>query len=55
MHMSIHKILIHGPQIIDQALLPVGQLIEEAQEAKKQRFQAISSGIISQNFSLTHK
>ena len=32
--MSIHKILIHGREIIGTALLPIGQLSEEAQEAK---------------------
>lgn len=30
----IHKILIHGPEIIDHAMLPIGELSEEAQEAK---------------------
>lgn len=29
---SIHKLLIHGPQIIASALLPIGQMSEEAQE-----------------------
>lgn len=31
---SIHKILIHGAQVIDAAILPIGQLSEEAQEAR---------------------
>ena len=31
---SVHKILIHGPEIIASALLPIGQLSEEAQEAR---------------------
>ncbi|KAK4883251.1 hypothetical protein RN001_006570 [Aquatica leii] len=30
---TIHKVLIHGPIIIETALLPIGQLSEEAQEA----------------------
>ncbi|XP_078051617.1 uncharacterized protein LOC144477751, partial [Augochlora pura] len=30
---SMHKILIHGPEIIATALLPIGQMSEEAQEA----------------------
>lgn len=30
---SVHKILIHGPQIIASALLPIGQLSEDVQEA----------------------
>lgn len=29
---TIHKLLIHGPQIIASALLPIGQMSEEAQE-----------------------
>lgn len=31
---SIHKILIHGSQIIEKALLPIGQLSEEASESR---------------------
>lgn len=31
---SIHKILIHGSQVIGQAILPIGQLSEEAQESR---------------------
>ncbi|PSN38917.1 hypothetical protein C0J52_11862 [Blattella germanica] len=31
---SVHKVLIHGSQIIKSALLPIGQLSEEAQEAR---------------------
>jgi len=30
---TIHKLLIHGPLIIASALLPIGQMSEEAQEA----------------------
>lgn len=30
---SIHKILIHGHRIIEQSLLPIGQMSEEAQES----------------------
>jgi len=31
---TVHKVLIHGPEIIASALLPIGQLSEEAQEAR---------------------
>lgn len=31
---SVHKILIHGAIIIKEALLPIGQLSEEAQESR---------------------
>lgn len=34
MPITVHKILIHGPQIIESALLPIGQLSEDAQEAR---------------------
>ena len=31
---SVYKLLIHSPQIVAHALLPIGQLSEEAQEAR---------------------
>ena len=31
---SVHKVLIHGSDVIKQSILPIGQLGEEAQEAK---------------------
>lgn len=31
---TLHKILMHGSEIIDKALLPIGQLSEEAAEAR---------------------
>ena len=38
---SVHKILIHGAEIITHAVLPIGQLGEEAQEAKNKDFKFI--------------
>lgn len=35
---TLHKFLIHGPEIIAHALLPIGQLSEEAQEARNKDF-----------------
>lgn len=35
---TVHKYLIHGPEIIKSALLPIGQLSEEAQEARNKDF-----------------
>ena len=35
---TVHKILIHGHEIIQTALLPIGQLSEEAQEARNKEF-----------------
>lgn len=35
---TVHKILIHGAIIIENALLPIGQLSEEAQEASHKFF-----------------
>lgn len=29
----VHKLLIHGPEIIQDAILPIGQMSEDAQEA----------------------
>ena len=34
MPMTVHKVLIHGTIIISSTLLPIGQLTEEAQEAR---------------------
>ncbi|XP_017473241.1 PREDICTED: uncharacterized protein LOC108364163 [Rhagoletis zephyria] len=35
---TLHKFFIHGPEIIAYALLPIGQLSEEAQEASNKNF-----------------
>lgn len=35
---TLHKFLIHGPDVIASALLPIGQLSEEAQEARNKDF-----------------
>lgn len=35
---TVHKVLIHGPEIINQAILPIGQLSEEAQESRNKDF-----------------
>lgn len=35
---TVHKILIHGPEIVNNALLPIGMLSEEAQEARNKDF-----------------
>lgn len=37
---TMHKILIHGPVIVDHALLPIGQLSEEALEARNKHFRS---------------
>lgn len=35
---TLHKILVHGPIIVQHALLPIGQLSEEAAEARNKNF-----------------
>lgn len=35
---KMHKILIHGSEVIEKALLPIGQLSEEAAEARNKYF-----------------
>lgn len=35
---TIHKVLVHGTSIIDHALLPIGQLSEEAAESRNKHF-----------------
>lgn len=37
---TMHKILVHGAAIIKHALLPIGQLSEEAAEARNKHFRA---------------
>lgn len=43
---TMHKILRHGATVIDHAILPIGQLSEEAAEARNKHFR-----IYRQNFS----
>ncbi|XP_022166704.1 uncharacterized protein LOC111031177 [Myzus persicae] len=38
---SVHKILIHGADVIKFAILPIGQLSEEAQEARNKDYKRI--------------
>lgn len=40
MPVTVHKILIHGSAVISAAILPIGQLSEEAQEARNKDFKA---------------
>lgn len=35
---TMHKILIHGPLVVEKALLPIGQMSEEAAEARNKHF-----------------
>jgi len=35
---SIHKLLIHGSDIVKNAIVPIGQLSEDAQEANHKYF-----------------
>lgn len=35
---TVHKILLHSPSVIKHALLPIGQLSEEASEARNKHF-----------------
>ena len=47
---TIHKVLIHGPTIIDKAILPIGQLGEEAQEANNKMFKWYRGGFTVTGF-----
>ncbi|GBL72341.1 hypothetical protein AVEN_115281-1 [Araneus ventricosus] len=38
---SVHKLLIHERQIVEHTILPIGQLSEEAQEARNKDFKKI--------------
>ena len=35
MPVSVHKILCHGTEVIKQCIIPIGQLSQEAQKARK--------------------
>ena len=35
---TLHKLLVHGPAIIMNCILPIGQMSEEAQEARNKDF-----------------
>jgi hypothetical protein len=60
MPVTVHKILYHGPEIIKSFLLPVGQLSEEAMEARNKHFRQYRKqhtrkiSIISTNENLLH-
>lgn len=41
---TVHKILIHSPQVIATAILPIGQLSEEAQEARNKDIKRYHEG-----------
>lgn len=41
---TVHKILMHGPLIIGSAILPIGQLSEEAQEARNKDVKKFRDG-----------
>lgn len=43
MSSTVHKILFHSAQIIKHAILPIGQLSEEALEARHKEFRKIRS------------
>ena len=38
MPVTVHKVLMHGKNIIDAALLPIGMLSEEAEEARNKDY-----------------
>lgn len=41
---TVHKILIHGPEVMNSALLPIGELSEEAQEARNKDIKKYREG-----------
>ncbi|CAH2107388.1 unnamed protein product [Euphydryas editha] len=40
---TVHKILIHGPLVVEHAILPIGTLSEEAAEARNKHFRQFRS------------
>jgi len=51
---SMHTILMHGSMVIKSALLPIEQLLEEAQKSRKNIFQ-ISEKSYSKNIKIKIK
>lgn len=47
---TVHKLLIHGPNIVRHALLPIGQMSEEAQEACNKYFKKYRDQFARKNF-----
>lgn len=47
---TVHKLLIHGPKIIKHALLPIGQMSEEAQESCNKYFKKYRENFARKNF-----
>lgn len=47
---AMHKILIHGPTVIENALLPIGQLSEEAAEARNKHFRSLPPELCQEVF-----
>lgn len=41
---ALHKLFIHGPQIVHYALLPIGQMSEDAQESRNKDFKTYREG-----------
>ncbi|GBM09221.1 hypothetical protein AVEN_226717-1 [Araneus ventricosus] len=42
---TMHKILIHGPIAIENAILPIGQLSEEAAETRNKQFRSFRQNL----------
>ena len=42
MPVAVHKVLIHGAKVIENASLPIGQLTEEAQEVNNKIFKSFT-------------
>lgn len=43
---TVHKILMHGPLVIQNAILPIGQLSEEAAKARNKHFRVYRQGYL---------
>lgn len=50
---TTHKVLTHGPSIIEKAILPIGNLSEETQEANSKMFKMYRNGF-ARKFSRQH-
>ena len=48
----VHKLLIHGPEIVKYAVLPIGQMSEDAQEACNKYFKIFRINFARKNYRL---
>jgi hypothetical protein len=52
---SVHKVLVHGADIISGAILPIGKLSGEAQESRNKDLQVLQTKSFEKNVSIINE